>query len=300
MKTNSFIVIFSILVFFPSCHLKDSGYSIQHELDPNFGEYWYQGKAELANYELQQVRYGEIRNGNAVLIFVTEDFSRSMQVKLDYPIKNESDIVKVIKMNFMKKFTTGVYPYSTMTSVFTPIYLNDDPKTVKLTTSSQEWCGHTFIQANLKGNSYKIQGNSYFESEGDQDYSVDGVIMEDEIWTRIRLNPDELPTGSLEMLPGSLFCRFKHVDYKPAIAEAIFLDNSGEKRFYQIDYPELRRSLKIEFSSKFPFEILGWEETYPEGDQLKTTKANLKKVIQLDYWNKNTNADELLRQEFGL
>ena len=49
-----------------------------------FSVYWNQGKAELARYELQQVRYGEIHQGDAVLIFVTEDFLKDKQVKYDY------------------------------------------------------------------------------------------------------------------------------------------------------------------------------------------------------------------------
>ena len=33
-----------------------------------FGRYWYQGKAELTRYELNQARYGELHTGEAVLI----------------------------------------------------------------------------------------------------------------------------------------------------------------------------------------------------------------------------------------
>ena len=40
--------------------------------------------------------YGEVRKGHSVLIFVTEDFSKSKQVKLDHPIKDEHDVVKVM------------------------------------------------------------------------------------------------------------------------------------------------------------------------------------------------------------
>ena len=47
-----------------------------------FGSYWYQGKAEINTYALAQFRYGEKREAEAVLIFVTEDFSREKQVKL--------------------------------------------------------------------------------------------------------------------------------------------------------------------------------------------------------------------------
>ena len=62
-----------------------------------FGKYWYQGQAELNTYDLEQYRYGEKRNGEAVLIFVTEDFSREKQVKLDNPQQHEQDAQKVLK-----------------------------------------------------------------------------------------------------------------------------------------------------------------------------------------------------------
>ena len=271
-----------------------------YTLNEGFGDYWYQGKAELASYELEQVRYGETRHGSAVLIFVTEDFSKSKQVKLDYPIQNKDDILKVLKLNATRKFTTGIYPYSTMSSVFTPLYQNISPQTVKLTTSSQEWCGHTFLQANLRGNNYQIQSNSYFESEGDLKYDVSAFPMEDGIWNQIRLNPEGLPIGTFSMLPGSLYCRFKHVEFKESKAEArLEKDNEGHM-IYQIEYPDLSRLLKIRFNAIFPHEILGWEESYPEGGKSMTTKANLKSVKQLDYWNRNKNEDAHYRIELGL
>ncbi|MBK6893010.1 MAG: hypothetical protein IPH00_07720 [Flavobacteriales bacterium] len=47
-----------------------------------FNTYWHQGKAELSHYALTQARYGELRDGNAVLVFVTEDVLDSAQVKM--------------------------------------------------------------------------------------------------------------------------------------------------------------------------------------------------------------------------
>ncbi len=49
-----------------------------------FWSHWGDGKAELDGYALTQPRYGELREGTAVLIFVTEDFSDSLtRVKAD-------------------------------------------------------------------------------------------------------------------------------------------------------------------------------------------------------------------------
>src|SRR5205085_4020736 len=128
-------------------------------------KYWTQGKAEITRYKLTQSRYGELHDGEAVLIFVTEPFSRSKQVKLDDWEHAGSDAVEVLKLNFVKKFVTGVYPYSLMLSTFTPVDAAQSPRVLKTSMSAQEWCGHVFGQLNLRGNHYDSAGFSYFESE---------------------------------------------------------------------------------------------------------------------------------------
>ncbi len=40
---------------------------------------------------------------------------------MDNPSKSWEDRVPVLKLNFSKKFNTGIYPYSMMSSVFMPI-----------------------------------------------------------------------------------------------------------------------------------------------------------------------------------
>ncbi|MEM6772762.1 MAG: hypothetical protein AAF597_19445, partial [Bacteroidota bacterium] len=37
-------------------------------------EYWYEGKAEINTYRLEQARYGELHPGQVSMIFVSEDF----------------------------------------------------------------------------------------------------------------------------------------------------------------------------------------------------------------------------------
>ena len=84
--------------------------------DQAFNSYWHAGKAELSKYSLQQSRYGELHEGHAVLVFVTERMNPKKQVKADRP---GADTVPVLKLNATRKFNTGIYPYSVMTSVFT-------------------------------------------------------------------------------------------------------------------------------------------------------------------------------------
>ena len=154
----------------------------------SFNNYWFDGKAELSSYNLKQARYGEIHDGEATIIFVTEPFSKSKQVKLDNG-NQQRDKVDVLKMNFMRKFNTGLYPYSTMLSAFNHTRNN---QLVKVTNSTQEWCGHVFIQLNKEGKKLNYLGRSYFESEGDVDEELEAVLTEDELWNRIRLNPKKL------------------------------------------------------------------------------------------------------------
>ena len=130
-------------------------YTLVSQVQSDFSSYWYQGKAELTSYELEQARYGEIHPGHAVLIFVTEDFSKRKQVKLDIPSRAGNDAVSVLKCNFTKKFMTGIYPYSMMASVFSPVEVEEYPHALKVSTSTQEWCGHTYLQLNATSKGYK-------------------------------------------------------------------------------------------------------------------------------------------------
>lgn len=273
--------------------------------EPNFDSYWNQGQAELTSYTLEQARYGELHQGSAVMVFVTEPFSQSKQVKLDDYANAGSDRVPVLKLNATKKFNTGVYPYSMMASSFSPIDLATHPHALKITSSSQEWCGQTFAQVNNRDRNYQVQLNSYFEAEGDENFTVDKTWLEDELWSRIRINPASLPTGDLSVLPSLWYTRLRHRPFEATAATATITDDAADPslKIYALNYPSQSRSLSIHFAAKFPHEIQSWEETHLSGfgrPQPLTTKATLNQRIMSDYWNRNSNADSALRQELGL
>ena len=302
MKT-AFISLSLLLVF---CSF---GYPIDKISDTDhktFGDYWYQGKAEITSYEMEQARYGEIRKGHAVLIFVTEDFSKSKQVKLDNPQKDPEDAVKILKLNFVRKFITGIYPYSIMTSVFTPVELSSHPNTLKLSFSSQEWCGNVHTQANHKKNRYEFNSYSYFESEGDAKFELEDAILEDELWTRIRISPDRLPVGNIKIIPSLLSSRLKHFELKVenAFAEKVVIDKKRDLVSYRVNYKNLDRNIQINFINKFPYEIVEWSEEYKSGfgtnPKLLKTKGVKSKTLIIDYWNKNDIEDEDLRKVLGI
>lgn len=291
---NQYVIPFLLFSLLLGCKAQPSVISpIDEKL---FSDHWYQGKAELTTYELSQSRYGAVHDGTVVLVYVTEDFSNKRHVKLDDPSRNINDAIKVMKLNTMKEFVTGIYKYSMMMSLFTPVEYVKHPHSLKLTCSSLDWCGQTFMQANWKGNRYEVKNYSYFESEGDQSYSLMNPWLEDEIWTRIRLAPNTLMTGEMKMVPSAFFIRLSHQPLKVYDAVAT-LSKEGEEYTYKIEYDELKRALEIIFQAQFPYRILRWKETNGENE---VTTATLSSTIVSDYWKHNHPEDEVMRKDLNL
>ena len=263
-----------------------------------WGGYWYNGEAEISAFDLKQYRYGESREGEAVLIFVTEDLSKKKQVKLDNPQDAGRDAVKVLKLNMTKSFTTGIYPYNMMLSVFSPVYL--ESSALKLTASSQEWCGQSFTQLNLSGSTYKGKLYSYFEEESDATFSVN-ALAEDHLWNLIRLGPEQLPLGEHDLVPGLLEQRFSHT--QPAAQRALLRINRLDNRHdeLEVDYISYNRTLKIHYEREFPYQIIAFEEIRVlENGTEEVSRGERKSVRQIDYWNKNKSEDIRLRRELQL
>jgi hypothetical protein len=290
------LVILSALILLSTSCSKTQREDVDFE---TWGKYWFQGNAEISSFDLEQYRYGEPRKGEAVLIFVTEEFSRKNQVKLDQPEKAGSDKISVIKMHQTRDFVTGIYPYHMMLSAFTPT--KEKSQSLKMTASSQEWCGHSFTQLNLKsGDSYQGKIFSYFEKEGDDSFSFSG-LSEDELWNLIRINPNQIPTGSVNMLPSLFYQRFTHTDFQSEEAFIRITDLSNNRSQLEVTYSSGIRVLKIDFEKAFPFQIMGWEEsqTKPDGTR-EISKATRKGLKIVDYWTKNKVEDEFLRKELNL
>jgi len=166
----------------------------------------------------------------------------------------------------------------------------------------QEWCGHVYAQLNNR-TKYDIMSHSYFEGEADQNLKLDKDILENELWTKIRIDPDNLPQGELSIIPSFEYSRLKHKEIKAYAAQAT-LTAKGALTVYTIEYPKLQRSVSISFNSSFPYEIESWTETFksgfgPNAKEL-TTKATKLKSIKSAYWGKNRTKDTFLRDSLGL
>lgn len=266
-------------------------------LSKEFKEYWYAGEAEITSYHLEQARYGEIRKGSAVKIFVTEPFLKEKQVKAD---GNHPDNIPVLKLNATKNYLTGIYPYSIMTSSFYPVH--DNTHAIKLSFSSQEWCGQVYAQLNNREN-FQIKSHSYFETEADEEISLTKGHLEDEIWNKIRIDPKTLPVGELKMIPSLEFIRLAHKELRAYNANGK-LETKEDITSYEITYPELNRTLTIRFTETFPFSIENWTESsksgYGANAQTLTSTGTKIHRIKTPYWRQNGNKDLYLRDSLGL
>ena len=266
-------------------------------MSSEFKSYWYAGDAEITSYALEQARYGELRTGTAVMIYVTEPFLPEKQVKAE---RNSSENISVLKLNATKNFLTGIYPYSIMSSTFYPVY--DNQHALKVSSSIQEWCGHVYAQLNNR-KSFEVKSHSYFEKEGDQDLSLDKTHLENEFWARIRINPKELPVGNLKVIPSLVYLRLVHQPIKAYNAKAS-LEKTEKLNTYIVSYPDLKRTLKINFSAYFPYNIESWSDSYPGGfgpdSEMLTTKAIKIKTLKTPYWRLNGNENVSLRDTLGI
>jgi len=283
------------------------GIPLTNPTPAQFNAYWYPNGAEISRFSLSQARYGEIHRGDAVFVFVTESLNPRIQVKAARP---DAADIPVLKLNAVRTFFTGIYPYSVMTSVFSPVEFQNHPLPLKITFSGQEWCGHVWTQMNLKDTHYQVQSYSYFETEADRQTLIEAAISEDALWNRIRIAPATLPQGRFQIIPGALYSRFRHSRIVPRAAEAD-LEITRKKSLeglrltvYRVRMPQDDRQLSIYFETEFPHRIQGWEDTYPDGRHAGarrlTTRADRTHTLMTDYWNKNRNVDRSLLDKLGI
>lgn len=147
---------------------------------------WDDGRAEVAHYESHRRVYTMDRAYETILITVKEDFDRDRAVKAEPPYEGR-DLIAVLKLNVLSRIETDNYPYNYMTSLFVK---RDDPRTlVKLTGSSQEWCGTTFKEIVTHDGPPRMEFHSYFDTQADGTYPIDlagGALLEEQLFLVLR------------------------------------------------------------------------------------------------------------------
>jgi hypothetical protein len=272
----------------------------------DFWAHWGDGKAELNGYALKQPRYGTVRTGTGVLVFVTEDFSDSRRVKADPGKHPASDVYPVLKLNAVRDFQTGIYDYNVMTSSF--LRVAPGWPVAKVSFSSQEWCGHVWHQVVPRDGKLGGLFHSYFDGEADgvDDLAFpEGGVLEDALPVLLRgWNGAYLKAGEsrgVPFLPSLLWARLNH---KPLawttakIARGVTARSVSVPagRFEVISYAVETadgRSLGFEIESSAPYRLI--RQTGPDGEEMA-----LKGSTRLPYWQLNAPGGEQHLKALGL
>jgi hypothetical protein len=268
-----------------------------------FWDHWGDGRAEIDVYRLTTPRYGELRAGEAVHVFVTETFTHAQRVKSD---GGHDDEYPVIKLNESRDFTTGIYDYNVMTSAF--VRLDGGAAwgaPTKVTFSAQEWCGQTWEQHTIDGPRDRVVGHSYFDGEADQDAVIDlppSVWFEDAAPIWVRGLAGEVATSGLDVavVPRAMDTRFAH---RPlTIAPATLTVGAPEPVTVPFGTFEAR---PIAIARADGAGATWWVEVAPPHRIVRWTRtdgevADLVGSQRTAYWQENSAAFESRRGEIGL
>jgi hypothetical protein len=267
-----------------------------------FWSVWGDGKAELSGYTISTSRYGALRQGTLVLIFVTEPMDRRIWVKDDAGDVPQADRVNVMKLNAVLKFQTGIYPYSVMTSTFAPVdsAAGERFAPAKVVLSAQEWCGSVYQKLLVRNASFAGEIRSYFHAEGDQEREVatpPGTLYEDALLIQLRELDGPFASGrdwSGMLVPSLWSSRKAHTPLGPVAATirraAATRDGIPVQRF-TLAYAGTTRTIDIEKAP--PHRVLGW--TASDGEV-----ARLLKTARLPYWQLHGPGDEKYLAQLGL
>lgn len=292
------------------------------------GSEWFAGDAELAGYRLTYPRYGELRRGTAVTVFVTEPFVPSVGVKDETAGRPAADRVTVMKLNLLQEFPAGIYDYHLMTSSFVAL---DGTRGLppgsltKASFSAQDWCGQTYGQVRFDGDTVRLDSHSYFDGEADQSLALpreaDG-LAEDALlhWARGFAAPALRPGESrrVRLLRSLETSRMEHVAVTWADATlgrstaharvripageievetyTVEIAASSARRTYppsrpSADLPARRWEILVEVAA--PHRLVGWSRD----DGLE---ARLVAAVRRPYWTMNGTAWDGAVRDLGL
>ena len=281
--------------------------------EPSFGPYWHDGKAELDGYRLTVQRYGHVRSGRAVAIYVTEPFSRSKHVKLDDPAKAPTDAVDVLKLNLVRDFQTGIYDYHTIMSLFVA---SADFAPLKIAFSSSEWCGQVYEELNVAGGSITQRVSSYFEGESAErtlDAPADG-IEEDNLFVLLRgLHAPMLRTGEKRTYPFLASPFHRRLAHRPTAWASATIERLARPQrvrvpagAFDVDVYVVQiadgREGRFAVERAYPHRIVRWAWKPAPGASLLggTDAGELAGSTRLEYWRTHDPGDERYLRQLGV
>ena len=279
-----------------------------HAASPAFYQTWSDGKGEINVYRLVEERYHEPRQGHAVLVYVSEELNSDTYIKVESDRTPPEKRMFVLKLNSTRKFPTGVYDYSTMTSVFSvpESHLGFPPfSPARITHSTQEWCGQVYERMELRRDGWHRNLYSYFEAEGERSETLPsaGIELEDNLWIKIReldqpwLQPGE--TAQVMLLESAWERRKTHqpptprsVSIQKRDAEPIST-GIGRLEAFVWHWTAGEREVTVLVEKGGQHRILGWTDSHGG-------KAEIVSSERMAYWQLNDDHQVDVRQRLKL
>jgi hypothetical protein len=273
-----------------------------------FEALWYDGQAEVSGYRWKGSRYGELRTGEAVAIFVTEPLGAKEHVKVDRPAEYRGDVLTVLKLNLVRDFQTGVYDYHTMVSAFVGV---DDFRPLKQAFSSAEWCGQVYEELDVRAGGVTLDVRSYFQGESVRktlETKPDGLVGDQLlVWLR-GLRGHVLAPGETRRLPyltDPFERRLRHreaewgelaITRAAGPASVTVPAGTFAALRYRLEASDGRTGV-VELEEAHPHRLLTWSWAR-DGEVLDS--AELTGSRRMKYWELQAEGEERLRRDIGL
>lgn len=224
--------------------------AINQEINTIFQKYWKMQGVETTKFILKQ---DSLLIGEATLSYSIKDFGK------DQP----NGTVKSLFANFTQKILQGSYNYSENSTVLLPLNSTLYSHALSIVSSSQSNDGTDFLYFQPKPKSYLFVGRNSIKPEKEIHKITEKGNLEDEIWAKIRMNPDALPQGEIEIIPSLGYWNkiHKSPSTQEVKAELKDIERTKKLKIYSLDYPELKRKLAIIFEAVSPYQIVEFRET---------------------------------------
>ncbi len=251
---------------------------------------WDDGRAEIDAYDAALRRYGIPRTFTAYLIVVKEDLSRRQMVKAD-PDHDPGDLFTVLKLNHVINYQTGIYSYHQMASCF---FDRSTMDLVKLSLTSNEWCGNTYKEYTRRGGKGELHVHTYWDNQAEATYNVPAgpdVVFYDQLPLWIRSLP-QAPgtTRALRLLPTQIESKGPKPEPQAATLlaarEEVVVAPAGGFRALRWELRTGGERPDMYWTARdYPYVLVAWDRPDGGGYRLKWTQ-------RLAYWTLNHPGDE--------
>lgn len=159
-----FIFLFSTLGILMSCQTQ------RHYFDKAIYKLPSDSLAEISRYTVKTIHYGVPLTGKATLVIVNERLNKDTYVKTN-KTKNS---MGGVKMMFIQNISSMNWDNNDNIALYSDSNLNP----LRLSITSEEWCGNNYLEIRRKGDSFNLLGRPYTDDIGilDETKSINNKV----------------------------------------------------------------------------------------------------------------------------